>query len=268
VDWLELLNLGVLGLVAGALGGMLGVGGSIVMIPVLTLLLGRNQHLSQATAMIVNVFVAAPALWRHHRARAVRWDVMVRMLPFGTVFIIVGVETSNQVDAEALKKLFGLFLVYVIAFNVRRLFQDGRPGHDTHPAQIGWWRVGVVGVLMGLLAGLLGIGGGLIAVPLLQRVCRLPLRQSIATSSAVMCLTSVFGAYRKNATLEQLTDATGQLMGLRLEDSLLIAACLTPTAIIGALIGAGLTHALPLRWVRVAFILLMSWASLNMLGLI
>ena len=98
MTWPELLILVVLGLAAGALGGMLGVGGSIVMIPVLTLVMGRNQHLSQATAMIVNVFVAAPALFRHHRANAVRWDVMVRMLPFGFVFIIVGVRQHPKLD--------------------------------------------------------------------------------------------------------------------------------------------------------------------------
>ncbi len=118
---------------------------------------------------------------------------------------------------------------------------------------------------MGLAAGLLGIGGGPVAVPMLQRVCNLPLRQAIAASSAVMCLTAIVGAVRKNATLETLTDTAGN--PLLLQDSLLVAVCLAPTAMVGALIGAGLTHALPLRWVRLAFILLMSWASAKMLGL-
>ncbi|MHC4318503.1 MAG: sulfite exporter TauE/SafE family protein [Planctomycetota bacterium] len=268
MTWTELSILLVLGLFAGTVGGLLGVGGSIVMIPVLTLVLGRNQHLSQASAMIVNVFVAAPALARHQRAHAVRWDVMVRMIPFGLVFIIVGVEASNVFDAEMLKKLFGLFLVYVVAFNVRRLFQEERSASDAARSRIGWMRVGIVGSFMGLLAGLLGIGGGLIAVPLLQRVCGLPLRQSIATSSAAMCLTSIFGAFRKNATLARLTDAAGNPLDLPLQESLLIAACLIPTAMIGALIGAGLVHSLALRWVRVAFILLMGWASVKMLGIV
>src|SRR5688572_28197902 len=69
----EIISLLALGLVAGALGGMLGIGGSIIMIPVLTLLLHRNHHVSQAVAMIVNVFVSFPAVWQHHRADAVRW---------------------------------------------------------------------------------------------------------------------------------------------------------------------------------------------------
>jgi uncharacterized membrane protein YfcA len=268
VPWPDLLILVALGLFAGLFGGLLGVGGSIVMIPVLTLVLGRNQHLSQAAAMIVNVFVAIPAMIRHQRARAVRWDVMARMVPFGLVLIIVGVETSNVVRAGMLEKLFGLFLAYVVAFNVHRLFREERSGTDAERPRAGWVRVGIVGGLMGLLAGLLGIGGGLIAVPLLQRVCRLPLRQSIATSSAAMCLTSIFGAIRKNATLSELTDAAGASLGLDVRQSLLIAACLIPTAMIGSLIGAGLVHSLALRWVRVAFILLMGYASLKMLGIV
>ena len=78
------------------IGGLVGVGGSIVIIPVLTLLMHTNQHLSQAAAMIINVFVAAPALLAHIRAKAVRWDVVARMLPFGLVFILIGVEARRS----------------------------------------------------------------------------------------------------------------------------------------------------------------------------
>jgi uncharacterized membrane protein YfcA len=268
VPWAEIISLLVVGFFAGAIGGLVGVGGSIVMIPVLTLLMDRNQHLSQAAAMIVNVFVAAPALFRHHQADAVRWDVMARMLPFGLLFIIIGVEASNVFDGDLLKKIFGAFLVYVIVFNVVKLFEGGRTPADAPRPKIGWGRIGLVGGSMGFLAGLLGIGGGIVAVPLLQRVCRLPLRQAIAVSSAVMCVTAVLGAARKNATLVHLAEAAGQTGSLWLRDSLWIAACLAPMATMGALVGAGLTHTLPLSWVRLAFILLMAWASTNMLGVV
>ena len=260
---LDVVRLLILGLTAGAVGGMVGVGGSVVMIPVLTLVMHRDQHLAQAAAMIVNVFVAVPALFRHHRAGAVRWDVMRRMLPLALVAIVVGVWSSNRFDGDALKKMFGAFLIYVIAFNIWKLIDDARNGEDGR-ARVGWAPVGAVGGIMGYLAGLLGIGGGAIAVPLLQRVCRLPLRQAIASSSAVMCLTAVFGAVYKNATLSNVAAPEA----LTVTESLLLAACLAPTAVVGALVGAGLTHRLPLKWVRLAFILLMIWASAHMLGLI
>ena len=122
------------------------------------------------------------------------------------------------------------------------------------------------GIVTGFAAGLLGIGGGIIAVPLLQRLCHLPLRRAIACSAALMCITAAVGAVRKNLALAGLVTADG--LHLDPQESLLIAACLAPTAIVGGLIGAGLTHSMPLRWLRLAFIALMSLGCLKFLGLL
>lgn len=272
MPWHELLTLLILGLAAGALGGMLGIGGSIIMIPVLTMLYraqhpAQVQHFSQAIAMIVNVFVSLPALLQHHRAKAVRWDVVGRMLPFGVAFILVGVESSNQIDGRFLERLFGVFLLYVIAMNViELLMRKAEP--DAGRQRSGWAALGIVGSATGFTAGLLGVGGGIIAVPLLQRICRLPLRQCIATTAAFMIFSATIGAIRKNATLHAVLDAVSSDAAMSWHDSVRIAAVLAPTAVIGGLIGGRLTHALPLAWVRVAFILLMTWASAQMLGAI
>lgn len=272
----DLIILIGVGLVAGLLGGMLGIGGSIVIIPVLTVVVGKNQHLSQASAMIVNVLVSLPAVLRHQRAGAVRWDIMLRMLPGAAFFIVVGVFLSNHIarldDLESegtlLERFFGIFLLYVIVMNVHRLGKRGDVEPSPEDVRRGWLASTFVGSIMGFSAGLLGVGGGIICVPLLQRVVRLPLRQSIATSAALICLTSAVGAIGKNATLEELVDAAGVPLNLQLSDSLLIAACLAPTAVIGGLLGAGLTHRLPLKWVRIVFIMLLTVAALKMLDLI
>jgi uncharacterized protein len=261
----DIVALLVLGLVAGALGGLLGIGGSIIMIPVLTVVLQRDHQLSQAVAMIVNVFVALPAMFQHHRAKAVRWDIMARMLPAGILFIMLGVEASNHIRGEALKKLFAIFLIYMIGDNVHALISR-RPEPQPHEHRIGWWTTSGIGGATGFMAGLLGIGGGNVAVPLLQRFSRLPLRQCIATTAAFMCVTASIGAVRKNLTLSHLLDAHGVPLDPR--ESLRIAAILAPTAVLGGLLGGRLTHALPLNAVRVAFILLLVWASAEMLGLV
>jgi len=101
-------------------------------------------------------------------------------------------------------------------------------------------------------------------VPLLHRVCRLPFRRCIATSAALMCMTALIGAFHKNMTLGDVP-VVGP--SLKVSDSLLIAACFLPTAIVGGMLGAKYTHRLPLRWLRVAFILLLCWASWLMLDL-
>jgi uncharacterized membrane protein YfcA len=242
---------------------LLGFGGAIIVIPVLTIFLHYDQHLSQAAAMIVNVFVALPALVQHQRAGAVRWEVVARILPIALVMIVVGVEVSDRLPGELLRRAFGIFLVYLVIASLLRLSRDRRP-EGTAETRTGFGLTTIVGSTTGFLAGLLGIGGGPVAVPLLNRACGLPLRQAVAAGTAVVCLISVVGAARKNAALAHLTDGAG--IPLRLEDSLWIAACIVPTAMVGALIGAGLTHRLPLASVRFAFIVLVSWAGIQMLA--
>lgn len=268
-DVVQLVVLCLLGLVSGTVGGMLGIGGSVVMIPALAIVLGPNQHLYQAAAMIVNVFVALPATIRHSRAKAVRWDVAGKLLPFAIAMILIGVLASDQFDAVRLQRIFGVFLVYIVGFNLVKLFQRREEPTREHE-RTGWKPIGSIGSVMGFLAGLLGVGGGAIVVPLLQRIAKLPLRNCIATSSAVMCISAGIGAVAKNATLAQHIDPHAPAEAgrtLLVSDSLMIAAILIPSAFLGGMIGAGLTHRLPLSYVRVAFVLLMSWAALRMLGL-
>jgi len=256
LDLTEIVSLVAVGLATGAVGGLLGIGGSIILIPALTILFRHNMHLAEAAAMIVNVFVAVPSALQHHRAGAVRWGVVARTLPFAVAFILIGVFAGNQFDGVILQKLFGVFLIYVVATNIHRLVAHF--GKDkVEPVRTGWWRVGMVGSVLGFMAGLLGIGGGTVTVPLFQRVCHLPLRHCIGLSSAIMCITALFGAAMKNATLGQHEQA--------MMESFLIAACLAPTAFIGGLIGGRLTHVLPIMHVRIVFLVVLGVAAVRML---
>jgi len=268
----DLLLLLVIGIGAGVLGGLLGIGGSIIMIPALTILFDLNMHLAQAAALIVTFFVAVPATLQHHRARAVRWPMVVRLLPFGIIFIIVGVFASNLFSGEneeMLRRVFAVFLLYVVGQNTIKLFDRTRDESEG-VERLNWWRMGVVGSSVGFMAGLLGVGGGIVTVPLLQRICHVRLRQAIAASSAIMCLTAIFGAISKNATLYvHEEDIAPRFLDIRSDqivlESMLIAACLASTAFLGGMIGASLTHKLPLFWVRLAFIILLTVTSVEML---
>ena len=122
--------------------------------------------------------------------------------------------------------------------------------HCTRP------RMTLVGSMMGTSAGLLGIGGGGLAVPMQQMLLKLPLRNCIANSSAIICVSAAIGAIYKNATLGQ--------HGADWHQSVTIALMLSATAVIGGRLGASLTHKLPLRAVRVVFILLMNSAVWKM----
>ncbi|MEM1445259.1 MAG: sulfite exporter TauE/SafE family protein [Planctomycetota bacterium] len=280
-DWAvwQFVVVALIGLMAGTLGGMLGVGGSVIMIPALTLVFGREQHLYQAAAMAVNVCVAVPAALRHRKAGAVQRDVLKWLLPGAVVFVLVGVALSNapwfagEAGGVWLGRLLALFLIYVVWVNVGRLrreFSNNReprtvsadePRAPTTAKSATPPRCLAVGGVMGTIAGLLGIGGGAIAVPLQQTVLKLPLRNAIANSTAVISVSAAIGAAVKLATLDQ-HGTTAQ--PLTWQDGLLLAACLAPTAFLGGRLGASLTHALPIRWVRLAFVVLMVVAAARM----
>ena len=103
---------------------------------------------------------------------------------------------------------------------------------------------------------MLGVGGGAVAVPLQQVLLKLPLRTCIANSSAIICVSAAMGAIYKNASLAQ--------HGYLWTDSLILALLLAPTCVLGGYLGAALTHKLPIRQVRIAFILLMIVAAVKM----
>lgn len=258
----QLIVEALIGLVAGLLGGLLGVGGSILIIPLMILYLdyagsysGDRQHLLQATAMIVNVFVAAPALVAHWRAGAIVRPVVRRLIPAALAGMVAGVALSNasafaRDNGVYLAMLLAGFMAYVVVHNTAEFFRaaGGAKPRDLPPTTSAW-AVAAIGFPTGFAAGLLGIGGGALAVPLQQLALKMPLRHAIANSAAMIVVASSVGAIYKNATLGGHDVALGQ--------SLQLALLMVPTAILGSYIGGYLTHRLP-RWaLRLAFVLFM-----------
>jgi hypothetical protein len=265
----EILVLAGIGIITGLLGGLLGIGGGIVMIPALSIVLGHDIHMAQAASMNVIFFVAAPAALRHWRARTIRMELVKRLLPFAMVAVLVGVTVNIWIPNSDLSIIFGLFLLYVLYENVRRLLRDDRLATEPVPkpradmeSDISLMRTGFVGSMAGFGAGLLGIGGGLITVPMTQIVCKCSLRECIACSSAVMCLTSVVGAVYKDATLSSVP---GMSDDVHWYTPLGISIWLIPTCLVGSWIGARLTQVLPLKVVRIAFIAIVSLSAIKML---
>jgi hypothetical protein len=251
------LWLALIGVVAGLTGGLLGIGGSIVMIPGMNVLFGHQQHVHQAAAMIVNFFVVVPAAYQHLRARAIGWPVVRAMAPMGVVAVIAGVELSKLSAFEGpnqvyLTGLFGMFMACVGVAELVRLRHGGRTAEAAGPDAAPAWKAALlVGLPAGLAAGLLGVGGGIVMVPLQRRVLRLPLRMAIANSATAIVLLSPVGAFRKNYAViaDGLCDPWWT--------ALLLAAVLIPTAMCAGFVGGRLTHTLPVDRVRWAFIVLL-----------
>ena len=258
----EIFALLLLGFCAGTLGGLIGIGGGVITIPALSIIFGRDIHLAQAASMNVVVFVAIPAAIRHLRQGELPKGLLRYIIPFGIIGIVIGVLSNNIIPTGPMEKIFGAFLVYVIVLNILKL--AGRKREVTHDElRISVPRGMAVGTTAGFGAGLLGIGGGLITVPMSQHICRVTLPHAISISAGLMCFTSVIGAIVKDSTLHTLTDAAGN--PLRVWEAIQIAIWIIPTAIAGAWIGARLTHVLPVKWIRIVFILVMIAGSVKML---
>jgi uncharacterized membrane protein YfcA len=251
----DIIILIILGLAMGVIGGLLGIGGAVFLIPALTFVFDENQHLYQAAAMICIFFVSGSALIAHRKAKAMSKEVLVRLIPLAALGILGGVALSNSTLFEGdrdymLARLFGIFLAYVASYNTLRLYRSMKQHRNlerdkplTQPKTI---PAALCGLVTGLAAGLLGIGAGTVATPLQQLALKRPLREAMSSSAAVIVSISWLGAIYKNATLAQ--------HGISVMESLKIAGCTIPGAIIGGYIGGYLMHVLPKNLVRGVFI--------------
>lgn len=258
-----ILELGAVGLLAGVLGGLAGVGGSMIMLPAMHWLLGDPRasvhHMYMAAAMTVNIAVALPAAWRHNKSGAVRHDLLKPLMTSTIAAVVVGVLVGNLVQGDGLRVGLGVFLLCYCTFNIWRVARRHvETGRDME--RVGTGTLALEGGATGFIGGLLGLGGGVMLVPLLQLLSRVPLKESIATSSAVIWASAIVGAGLKMGTLS----AEGE----RWTDALLLAGILAPTAILGGVLGAALTQKLPTVWVRVAITLLLMVAAAKLLKVI
>jgi len=259
---LELLPLVIVGLFVGLVGGMFGVGGGIILIPALNEVLGPNQHLYQSTAMIVNLFVAVPAVYQHHCVRAVDMATVLRMVPLAVAAVVVGVAVSElgvfAGEGEAyLRGLFGFFLFACAAYDIYRMGRKtgaaGVTAESSAAVHPSWLSLAAVALPTGFASGLLGVGGGILAVPLQRRFLHTPIRTAIANSAAIIVATSLVGALAKNYAVMSDVESS--------REPLLLACVLIPTAVVGSLVGSRFTHRVPVQLVHGAFDLLLLLAA-------
>lgn len=257
----QILIAAVIGLVAGLVGGLCGIGGSIVMLPALGLAFGYDDeantrhHLYMGSAMLVNVVVAGTAIRPHWKAGAIDRRIVTKLLPAMAVAIVGGVVIGNQTAGRVPKLVLVGFLFVFVAwtlFTAIRKLPEPTPEQERATGT----RLGAIGLVTGLLAGFLAIGGGIVMVPAMQLAARVPLRKAIAASAAAMCLTSPIGAAVKLSTLS----AHGQSW----REAVVLGLAMAVGAAVGSPLGARLTHALKLPHLRlaVAIVLALSGARL------
>ncbi|BAU74031.1 sulfite exporter TauE/SafE family protein [Metapseudomonas furukawaii] len=158
----------VLGAALGTLGGLFGIGGGLIAIPALGLLFGLDQQLAQGTALVMVVPNVLLALWRYHQRNRIdhRHALLLATTSLGCAWLAS--LFAVQVDAERMRLAFVGFLLALAAYNLARMFMAAAraSGELRHP----WPWLGVLGGVAGAAGGLFGVGGAVIATPVLTSV--------------------------------------------------------------------------------------------------
>lgn len=180
------------GFVTGLAGGVFGVGGGIVLVPMLTGFFGLTQHRAHGTSLAVICFTAASGVIVYALNGKVEWVEAATMAATSIFTARLGARLAARTSRTALLRVFAVF----VALTALRLLWKPPVGHEA--LFVGWESVApslVLGAVVGLLAGFLGIGGGVLIVPALTLLFGLPQQVAQGTSLALMLVTAPAGAY-------------------------------------------------------------------------
>ncbi len=172
--------IGVLvGLVSGILAGLFGVGGGIVMTPGIQTLLGAPPIVALATPLPVIFPTALMGAYTYGRAGEIDVGAAAWMMGPGIVGAIVGAGLTDVVNT----RLLLVATAALLAYQAVSILRGARPGRELRSEREGTPLIYAgIGAGAGLISGLLGIGGGLIIVPMLAGVLAMPLKRALGTS--------------------------------------------------------------------------------------
>lgn len=202
----------VVGFASGVLSGMFGVGGAVLTTPGIRVL-GATPIESVGSTIPAILPGALSGAWRYAREHMVDWSVALPSGVLGAGFAVVGAEASDHVNGHYLMLLTAAMLLWSGLNNVRFRTRvpekvavpvggpadaEGTEFHE-HAHALGRGRtrkpsmpmVALIGAAAGLLAGLLGVGGGVLLVPAYTGLLRMPPKRAVATSLVAVAIFSV-----------------------------------------------------------------------------
>lgn len=175
------------GLGGGVLSGLFGVGGGIVLIPLLAVLLGLNQHQAQGVTLAAMLLPNGLPAVLHFRSRGIpiHWRLVGALILAFLPGVWLGARIANRIPDGPLRVGFVCFLLLLA---LRTFLQKKRaPTTEMAERSAPPWGPGLaIGLIGGLAAGLLGLGGGVVMIPLLVLWLKLPQHEAQLTSIAVM----------------------------------------------------------------------------------
>ena len=258
-------QLGVLlliGTAAGVYSGLFGVGGGSVMVPLLIVLLAYDPREATATSLAAIVVIATAGTIIHAIYGNVAWAVAAIVAVPAILGALIGTTLQQRVPREWITLGLAVLLIFGAIDLLRPLAEDalstaagpaesivlsdgGAPTSVSDPLFLA-----LAGLLAGVLGGMVGIGGGILVVPVLLYTQEFGEREAIATSLAAMVPMSLAAATRHHH-YGNLRVKPGVTLGV--------------LGIVGAAVGASLAEVLPETFLRVGFAILMLLIAAQML---
>jgi uncharacterized membrane protein YfcA len=256
------VSLVAVGVVAGILAGLLGVGGGIVIVPVLFHVFGLigidedvKMHLAVGTSLATIIPTSISSMRAHMKKGAVDKDLLLSWGPWIAVGVIAGTVLAGSVRGGTLTAVFGT-IALIVALHMAFGKESWRVA-DAPPSGPG---KGVIASLIGGFSVMMGIGGGTIAVPTLV-LFNYPVHKAVGTASAIGLIIGVPG------TIGFVLGGLGHdgLPPFSLGYLSLVGfALLTPTTVLFAPYGARIAHAIDRRALRRVFALFLAITSARM----
>ena len=233
-----LLALVATGVFAGILAGLLGVGGGIVIVPVLFFLFqsfgvsaDSAMLIATATSLATIVPTSVSSIRSHHKKGNVDFALLKRWALFILLGVLAGSWLVTRIDGTVLTLMFGIIAV-LSALNM--LLRTGKSAlFQQLPGRAGQT---VMGSAIGFFSSMVGIGGGTISVPLLT-LYNYPAHKAVGTAAAIGLIISLPGALTMLALGSTPADAPGGTFGLV---NLIGFFCIVPLTVLFAPVGAAL----------------------------
>lgn len=254
------------GAIVGLSQGLLGVGGAFIMVPVMIIVFNGMDVPSDAavklafgTSLMVVLPTAVFSSFAHHRRGGVWWKAAAVLGCAGAAGAVLGATLTTQVLSETMAKvIFGAVAILGAARMILWKPPDGQPGPDGSALVWAAW-----GLPLGVFTGMLGVGGGILMVPLMVTVLRFGMHRAVGTSTAVMLFTSGAGAL---AYIVHGLDTPGLPGGTLGYFHLPAWLCLASTSMVMTQAGAWLAHRLRAGMLRAVFAVVMLLVGLSMIG--
>jgi len=230
-----LLNV-ALGLALGTLGGLFGIGGGLIAIPVLGVMFNLDQQVAQGTALVMVVPNVLLAIWRYHQRNRIDPRHAAALGVASFFFAIAGAAVAVSLDAGRMRIAFVGFLVALAVYTLSRVFF--RPPSGGTELRHPWPWLGMLGAGAGALGGLFGVGGAVLATPVLTAVFGTSqvVAQGLSLSLAAPSTAVTLFTYATHGQVDWVLGLPLALGGL-----------------LSISLGVKLAHALPERMLRLLF---------------